>query len=139
MTDADHVLKAQTEITQMLAQVSALTIQQQELTRAIIGEEKVGHKGLVKRVALIEDEHRQNPVILAAIAEARVEGDKRAHQHIEEVEEKLEIKLDELEVQTDSRADRIEQKIDRFIWLSVGGAVAAFGGGWALGASVPLP
>lgn len=129
----------QSQLDQLIAQMSAMSVAQQELTRAIIGDEKVGHLGLIKRVSQLEAHVNERPTLLASLETSRVEGDKRTHSHIESVEDALTAKITAFEHEADDRADRIERKIDRFIWLSVGGAMATFGAGWVLGANVPMP
>lgn len=52
------------------------------LYRTLIGEEELGHVGIVRRVALLEDQ-------LALTAAERREGFQRAHERIDKVETRL--------------------------------------------------
>ncbi len=93
--------------------------------RAILGEPSVGHTGIVTRMERVEDEHRKIPEVHAAIAQNRIDGDKRVHNRI-----------DEIETQTRDRLDSIEKKLDRALWLAAGGVLGGgvIGGGsvWAI-------
>lgn len=90
--------------------------------RAILGDPSVGHRGLVNRVENLERLGESAPEVHGAIDQRRVEGDRRAHDRI-----------DELDTSTRDRLTSIEKKLDRAIWLVTG---AFIGGGLIGGGSV---
>lgn len=90
--------------------------------RAIMGEPSVGHLGLVNRVDRLESADKEATEAHTVIEQNRRDGDKRAHDRI-----------DQVETDTYSRLNSIERKLDRAIWLSIGAFV---GGGAIAGGSV---
>ena len=94
------------------------------LHRALIGDATIGHRGVVERLGMLEQVERSIPAVHASIDDRRIEGDRRAHERIDEIAEKFETEVDA--IRDDGR--RIERKVDRLIWLFLG-AGAVTGGG----------
>ena len=112
--------------------VASLSTRFERVEQAILGDPSIGHIGLVDRMARVEQDHRDVPLTHQAMEDRRIEGDKRAHDHIEKIEDHLEDKI--LHVGSTSAADtaRIEKKIDKLIWIVIGAAAVITGGGsWA--------
>lgn len=97
----------------------------ERVERAILGDPEAGHLGAIERLNHIDAQHAGIPEEHGAIDERRIAGDRRLHQRIDDHEANLK---------------RVEQKIDRAIWLIAGSGLAAFTGGWlAAGGSFPIP
>lgn len=114
------------------------------LERALLGDPSIGHPGLVRRLENIENDHARIAGEHSIITEARADGDRRAHERIDTLAKTVHDQITALETVTEGRADGIERKIDRFIWLAAGGAAAAlaagFGLGWAASPNLlPIP
>ena len=89
--------------------------------RAILGDETVGHIGLVTRTDRLEEANALEERIHADIDERRLAGDRRAHNRIDELEENLQAEI-----------TSVGKKIDRAMWLSAGAFIGGFGiGSWA--------
>lgn len=108
----------------LAAQLALLPAAVDRLTKAIMGDEGIGHDGLVTRVAGLEGIAGNIHTVHADIDQRRVDGDRRAHDRIDAMKEKVDA---ELESQREN-ARRVERKLDRVIWLVSGAAFTAGGG-----------
>jgi hypothetical protein len=68
-----------------------------------------------------------------------VEGYRRLHERLDAHEDLVAAGMQAAREEADMRADQIERKIDRFIWITVGATLAGFGAGWAIGGAGPIP
>lgn len=104
--------------------IGALKESMREIHTAIIGDSRLGHKGLVSRTNELESLAKEVETMHYAIEERRNEGDKRAHQRI-----------DEVKVELGEQLRTIEKKVDRMLWTTFGaglsGLVLGGGGVWA--------
>jgi len=73
--------------------------------RALLGDDSIGHLGLLKRTEMLEVLGRDSQNVHDGIDERRRDGDARAHERI----------------------DRVEKKIDRLLWAFAGAGVVAGG------------
>lgn len=80
--------------------------------RAILGDDTIGHLGLVRRVESLEVLGKDAQVTHDAIDTRRQDGDKRAHERIDGVFVEL---------------ARVEKKIDRLLFAFMGAGVVAGG------------
>jgi len=82
----------------------------ERVERAILGDDSIGHLGLVKRTEMLEVLGRDAQIVHDGIDARRIGGDKRTHERIDGVFVEL---------------ARVEKKIDRLLWAFAGaGAVA---------------
>lgn len=120
---------------ELIASLTALPEAVDRLHRALIGDPEVGHRGVVERLAEFDLIERQIPSLHAELDARRVEGDKRVHERVDMLEERMEIELAALDEKfgaaiEGSRADSrsIARKLDRMMWVAAG-ALAVTGGG----------
>lgn len=106
----------------VLHALEALTDRFELVERAIIGDEKLGHVGLVARLSRVEEAERESSGIHLTMEKNRSEGDARVHQRVDTAEQDFR-----------ERLDKIDRKLDRAIWLVMGAAV---GGGLIGGTTV---
>lgn len=99
----------------------------ERLERAILGDPQVGHLGAIERLNQVDELHHRVPEVHREMEEARVAGDRRAHERIDALDEKHDID-----------AKRIERKIDRLWWMLIGSGGAGFIAGWAVAGAPPL-
>ena len=109
---------------ELIASLTAMPDAVDRLHRALIGDQTIGHRGVVERLGVLEAVERAIPEVHAKIDERRVEGDRRAHERIDEIDKKYDAEVEA--IRDDGR--RIERKVDRLIWLFLG-AGAVTGGG----------
>lgn len=106
------------------------------IERAVIGDPSIGHIGLVDRTLKLEALEVKEWESHAKIADERATGDRRLHERIDGVETTIAVQIKELMEEQRTRDDKIERKIDRFIWVilgtGIGSAAAGFGGAWAI-------
>lgn len=105
--------------------VSDLTDGFREVQQAILGDERLGHTGLVKRTRALEDLALAAPELHRAIEEKAAGSVARAHERMDALEEAFTVSL-----------GRVEKKVDRLIWMIAGagasGLLAGAGGAWAI-------
>lgn len=87
--------------------------------RAILGDPSIGHTGLVEDVRNLKRSEMDAVGIHGEIDKRRADGDKRLHD-----------RLDTAEATLSENVRSIEKKLDRAVWLGLGGFV----GGGAIGA-----
>ena len=106
---------------QILRRLEDLSTRWARTEQAILGDPAVGHVGLVARTAEIERD-------LKGADDRRREGDARAHERIDQFEEKLNAEL-EL-VRADLRAHG--QRLNKMLWTAAGLTAGLTGGSLGL-------
>lgn len=96
--------------------VEDLAVRFGRVERAILGDPSVGHHGLVARMERVENEHAEVPTAHSEMDKARIGGDKRAHEHIEQVESRL-----------GDQIAGLERKVDNLRWTVTGASAAVVG------------
>lgn len=90
------------------------------LERAILGDDTIGHVGLVSRVRDLEEVAKSEEITHQAIDERRRASVARAHERIEEVEQQIKTELQSL-----------ENRVNRMLWVAAGiGIGSGLGAGW---------
>ena len=103
--------------------ISDLATRFDRVERAILGDESVGHVGLVTRMERQEETARLEERIHLDLEKSRVDGDRRGH-----------YRIDKIDLENGDALALIEKKIDRTIWVSAG----AFLGGIGIGTFTDL-
>lgn len=113
-----------TDIEPLRADLAYLKEAFREVHTAIIGDDRLGHKGLVSRLADLETVEKQIPEVHGAIETRRLEGDRRLHERIDTLEKDLTGQLAKLTQ---------EVKTSKAYLVGVGIGASLLGGGTAWG------
>lgn len=116
--------------------VSELAEGFRDVRQAILGDERLGHDGLVKRTRLLEQLAQGAPEIHQGIEDRSRDSVKRTHERIDELEKAQRTRTESLEEALTDSLRAVEKKVDRMIWMAAGagasGLLAGAGGAWAI-------
>lgn len=120
------------DIEPLRGDISYLKEAVREVHTAIIGDERLGHRGLVARVDHLEQIERDRPQTHGKIEQNRIDGDKRSHERIDETNERI----TEVERQFTASLAGLTQEVKTskayLIGVGVGSAILGGGGVWGL-------
>lgn len=113
-----------TDIEPLRADLAWLKEAFKDVHTAIIGDERLGHRGLVNRTADLEAVEKMIPEVHGAMEDRRIDGDRRLHERIDTLERDLTAELSKLTQ---------EVKTSKAYLVGVGLGASLLGGGTAWG------
>lgn len=96
-----------------------------EVYTAIIGDDRLGHRGIVTRMADLEAVEKGIPEVHAAIDQRRTDGDKRLHERVDGIEKNLTAELASL-------TQEVKTSKAYLLGVGFGAAILGAGGAWSV-------
>jgi hypothetical protein len=109
---------------ELASQLALLPSAVDRLTKALMGDDAIGHDGLVSRMTVLEAIAQNIHVVHGEIDQRRIDGDRRVHERVDALDKRIRAELEALR----ENSRRWERKLDRVIWMVSGAAFAAGGG-----------